>query len=787
MQGIKLEFLNKYNYLFKQAEKGFDHFADELCEFVASEFDLHAAVLFKNIDESKLIVLGKSSFAKKNYIKGSYSSCSQCKLIHDIKYSNGFYSNPECDIQASEFVMYEICCSIKIAEDRKLFLKAAKKSPFVQNDIDELNTLCDFIADLMKIWFSSRGERSFAGDKSVSEILADVSQSIRTPINNIIGFSSILTEDSLTSPQIEYISNIKNNAQYLSLILNDLIDIAKIESGSSREDKSSVNLPKFIEEVTGALLAKEENAGFKIKIDIDEKVSRNIKTDAQKLRFILTNIFLQTFLSPKQNSILLKIWLGAGSSLRFKIFNANEVISPENLRNIFQPVTLSQFNNQKDKYGGAINLTLVRKYISFLRGDIEISSTETGGASYDFNIYYEPVSPLEENLGSIQSQTAGNKVLVIENDYAASKLLSNYLNKWGYEPVIVTSPEQTLSVLEREEFLAIIMDIVLEEANGLELLKKIHEHKKAKNTPVIICSIEAEQQKAFMLGAVDYFVKPIQYKYLVEALTSYKLKRNSNILCVDDDVPTLNLLKEAIHSAGYNPVAENVSANVIDRIKDMDIDLAIIDLDMPEPNGFELIKKIKTVPRFAKTPIIIYTGKENYQDDLAQIDGLFEELFSKKSVNMNELSDTIKGMINSKYESPVTLEDVKEKQGEIKILLAEDYKHSQIIVTRLLKKSGFENVVVVENGEEALNAVTNESFNLILMDMQMPVMNGFEATEKIRELDSYKNTPIIALTAFAMKGDREKCLQTGATDYIPKPIDSKEFIEKVKYYLEKQS
>ena len=114
--------------------------------------------------------------------------------------------------------------------------------------------------------------------------------------------------------------------------------------------------------------------------------------------------------------------------------------------------------------------------------------------------------------------------------------------------------------------------------------------------------------------------------------------------------------------------------------------------------------------------------------------------------------------------------------------MAEDYKHSQIIVTRLLKKNGFENITVVENGEEALRICEKEKIDLILMDMQMPIMNGFEATEEIRELPGYEDTPIIALTAFAMKGDREKCLEAGATDYIAKPIDSKEFIEKVKYY-----
>ena len=138
-------------------------------------------------------------------------------------------------------------------------------------------------------------------------------------------------------------------------------------------------------------------------------------------------------------------------------------------------------------------------------------------------------------------------------------------------------------------------------------------------------------------------------------------------------------------------------------------------------------------------------------------------------------------MIN-RYETPPPQEEVRAKHGVLKILLAEDYKHSQIIVTRLLKKNGFENIVVVENGEDAVKMVKDEKFDVILMDMQMPVMNGFEATEKIRELTEYKDTPIIALTAFAMKGDREKCLESGATDYIPKPIDSKEFIDKVKYY-----
>jgi CheY-like chemotaxis protein len=395
------------------------------------------------------------------------------------------------------------------------------------------------------------------------------------------------------------------------------------------------------------------------------------------------------------------------------------------------------------------------------------------------------MSNIESQLSALPKPGKKNRILVIEDDYATSKLLSNYLNKWGYDPVIVNSADQTLKSIEKETFLAILLDIVLPDSNGFDLMKKIRSHPNSKRTPVIVCSIEAEEQKAFLMGAVEYFVKPIKYNFLVEVLQSYRLKRDSNILIVDDDVPTLNLIKEAVQQAGFNPIAEAFSAKVMNLIEDKELDLAIVDLDMPELNGFELIKEIKENPKFAKLPIIIYTGKENYREDLKNIDGLFEHLLEKRSSNIEDLADTVTAMIN-KFDEPMLPEVLaQEKDKEVvKILLAEDYKHSQIIVTRLLKKNNFTHIVVVENGAEALEQVKKQKFDLILMDMQMPVMNGFEATEKIRMLPDYKETPIIALTAFAMKGDREKCMEAGTTDYIPKPIDSHEFIEKVKHYTE---
>ncbi len=777
MQGVKIEFVNKYTKLIKVAENGLDNFPDELSEFVVNEFELQAVVFFKVNSDNSLTVLGKSSSAKKNYLKGTSFSCSNCKLLGNGDSYSSFNSDPECEILISDFIIYEACTIVRISETDRIFIKYARKTPFLRTDINSFKVVADLLSGLFKFWITTRGGEITLPVKSTAEIINTIANDLRNPANNIIGFTSLLSESNLTSSQSEYVKTIKNNTHDLLFLLNDLIDIAKIDSGKIKENKTSLKLNSLLNDIIRIFEKLEVNISF----EIDKNIPDEVLVDQQKLKYIILTLLTCSIKYAPHGKVSTKVSLVDNKQLNFKIADNGSGIPADKRKILFEPLALVSGEAVKPQGLEGLNLTLTKKYINLLGGDINIESVTDKGTTFNFTINAEILSELEKQIIKLPAPTTKNRVLVIEDDYATSKLLSNYLTKWGYDPTIVNTEEQTLTLIEREHFLAIIMDIALPNINGLELLKKVHEHKNTKHTPVIVCSVEAEQQKAFMLGAVEYFVKPIKYKFLVEILQSYKLKKDSNILCVDDDVPTLDLLKEAITNVGFNAVAENISANVIGLIENKEIDLAIIDLDMPHPNGFELIKLIKSNPKFAHLPIIIYTGKENFQEDLKQIDGLFEELLSKRSTNIEDLADVINKMIN-RYETPPTVQEVMEKKDVVKILLAEDYKHSQIIVTRLLKKNGFENIIVVENGEEAFEMAKKDNFDLILMDMQMPVMNGFESTEKIRQLSNYKNIPIIALTAFAMKGDREKCLEAGATDYIPKPIDSKEFIEKVKYY-----
>ncbi|MBK7497923.1 MAG: response regulator [Ignavibacteriales bacterium] len=780
MQSSKIDFLGKYNELIQTAIRSSADFPSKLCDFLVKEFELEAAALFKVTNNKNLEVIGKSATSKKSLSSEIQITCPSCKNIVENNQVCQFIVQSNCSFNITDHIINEGCVLLNLADEQSALLKVAKKTPFTKSETDNVELISECSKNLLKLWIGSKGILN----NSLSSIIANIAQELRTPTNSIMGFASLLNEENLSPSQTEYVGTLKDNAFDLLSVINDLIDLSKLESGITKLNLTSVNFKDYLNEVVSLFSSKIEKSRIEFVLDIDSGIPDNIKIDTQKLRYILLNILTNSVRLTERGKISLSISAPSSKKLVFRISDTSPGLNAKKSTEFFQPFALIELQNSKFGNLTGLGLSLTKKYIEFLHGDISISTGIGKGITYTFSVVGEILTSIEGQLAVLPKPVGTkNKVLVVEDDYATSKLLSNYLSKWGYEPTIVNSAQQAMKIVETQQFLSVIMDIILPDANGFELLKQFRESPLTKHMPVIVCSVEAEQQKAFMMGAVEYFVKPINYKYLVEVLTSYKLKKDSNILIVDDDIPTLNLIKEAVVQAGFNAIAEHQSSKVIGMIENMNLDLAIIDLDMPVVNGFDLIKMIKSNKSFSKLPIIIYTGKESYQDDLKKIDGLFSDLLHKSSTNIEDLAETVNAMIN-RYDEPAKPEEVKDVKDSVKILLVEDYKHSQIIVTRLLKKNNFESIVVVENGLQAYEQVQEQHYDLILMDMQMPVMNGFEATQKIRELDDYKETPIIALTAFAMKGDREKCLEAGATDYIPKPIDSQEFIEKVKYYTE---
>ncbi len=781
VQGSKLTTLLQFNGMIQHARNGRDIFVDELSNFLVQEFGLHALAIFK-LEGQKLALLGKSSGVKKSFQTGGSYSSENCVEINPTE-EFSIIDNSDCLLNISDVSAYEASVSFRVDLTTNVVVRVAKQNPFSPNENDAIKILGQYIKNLLLIWLNARGG-IVTSENNIFNLVQSSTVEFRSIVNAIVGSCSILGDESISPAQASYIETIKENAHRLLITINEFNEIMKYQKGNVQIKDTDVNLKEVIKETIDVLNGKLSHQNISFHFTPDESLPSKISLDQAKFKFFI-NQFL-TVLSQIVNvgKIEIEGKVDQNHFIQFKIKDSAKASFMNLTPKILEPFGIQHFVDISKLSISGLSFVYLSTIIEKLGGRLGFVEDHEEGNYFAITLIPKFSSGVQNQLSSLPQPTSDlNTILVIEDDYATSKLLSNYLVKWGYEPTIVNNEEKTFELLDKEKFLAVILDIELPEGNGMELLRKIKQHPNMKGTPVIVCSVEVEEQKAFMMGAMEYFSKPINYNHLVEVLTSYKLHKNSTVLCVDDDVPTLNLVAQAVSTAGFKPLPEHISANVMDLIHDKDIDLAIIDLDMPHPNGFELIKLIKSEDKFKNLPIIIYTGKENFGEDLEEIDGLFDELLSKKSTNIEDLADTIKQMI-SRYEEPKTVEEIIKDttDDDVRILFAEDYKHSQIIVTRLLKKNGFENIAVVENGEEALKLAEKERFDIILMDMQMPIMNGFEAIEKIRQIPEYQDTPIISLTAFAMKGDREKCLDAGATDYIPKPIDSKEFIEKIKYY-----
>ena len=605
MLSSKINFISNYNDLVQYALSAAKEFPDNLCDYLVNEFEFEAAVVVK-IREKQFEFLGKSASAKKSLNYQSKLGCNLCSALNNPSTETKFEINPQCEFSASDVVLNEGCLHLSITDNEKVLIKIAKKSEFTHIEKDNLVIIGNTIRNLLRLWMGKKGGLS----SSVSEIIGSIGPELRTPVNSVLGFASLLNEESLSQSQLDYLSTLKENAYELLSLLNDLIDLAKIETFKSSPEISQINIKNFFEEIFKLFEDKVYRNRVEIISNIDKGLPDSVKVNPQKLQYIVTNLITNSLRLTERGKITVSVFSPEKDLLSIRISDTGIGIPSDKLKDIYNPFSLvDQYLNTVGNTTG-LGLTLIKRYVDFLNGELNVTSTVGKGTTFNLTIPVEEIATIEKQISALPKPDFTNKVLVIEDDYATSKLLSNYLHKWGYEPTIVNSGEQTIKILKKENFLAILMDIVLPDANGLELLQRIRGIKGAKSTPVIICSVEAEEQKAFLMGAVEYFVKPINYKYLIEVLTNYRLRKDSNILLVDDDVPSLNLLKEAVERNGFKAIAHSDSTQVMDSIRNMQLDLAIIDLDMPEIDGVELIGNIKSTEQFKNLPIIIYTGKE---------------------------------------------------------------------------------------------------------------------------------------------------------------------------------
>lgn len=666
-----------------------------------------------------------------------------------------------------------------------------KKLLVVAHDITEL--------------FSAKIQSELAS-KAKSEFLANMSHELRTPLNSIIGFTELLLQDKINDEQQDTLSNIKQSSYSLLDLINDILDLNKIEAGKFEINNVAFDVRAQIREITSLFKPRVLEKNLRFNTKVDDNVPEVIIGDPLRVRQILVNLIGNSLKFTREGEINLIVKnldeenkIGKTVNLEYSVTDTGIGIPKDKLSEIFEAFAQAE-KDTTVKFGGTgLGLTISKRLLELMGGEIFVSSEVGLGSKFWFRLPAEVSSlkkkakeetkPLELDVLKLIRRRP-SFVLIIEDDISTIKIFERYLKSKDYKLITSQSGKNAIELAHKFHPDLILLDVNLPEKSGWDILRNLKSDVVTKSIPVVVCTILQEKQKALNLGAVEYLEKPFDSSNLLEVLNrvqkSYYGK--GRIVIVDDDELILKKVDSVLQKAEYTSECFNDSEIALRSIIDNPPpSLIILDLMMPKIDGFQFIDELRKRDDYTTVPIIVLTSKDLSEDEqkilrqncdlLIQKDDFDAKLFIEQLDKiLNNLRS--KSFLAETEAEPSIQLGVIETIPKLHVLLVEDNLMNQKFMSHILKKIGATYQVAVD-GKDCLEKIEAEKFDLVLMDIQMPVMDGIEATKHIRQKTKFKNLPIIALTAHAMKGDQERCLHAGCNGYITKPVDQQKLVGEI--------
>ncbi|MBN2103868.1 response regulator [bacterium] len=810
---------------------------DELCHLavdaIHSEYE-HAQVLLMLLDEEKeelYLQMQKGPFTKQiskklhcplnKGIEGKAANTGEVVVARNIKSDKNFKAMiPESE---SELV-------VPLSKGDNLIgvlhLVSNKLYDFDEKDISMMKTLTDQIAmaiENAQLYESEKKNAAMAqaASRAKSEFLANMSHEIRTPMNSIIGFSDLLLQENLPEDLADFVKTIKMNGEELLYIINQILDLAKVETGRMEVDIVDFDTQELVKNVSQLIRPRVLDRGLAFQCKTVPKILPPIESDRLKIRQVLVNLLGNAVKFTEEGSVTMEIILeqkkDKKGELTAHITDTGVGIPPEKHAAIFESFTQADASITRRFGGTGLGLTLCNQMIELMGGKIWFESEEGKGSTFSFTIPVTVIQTkahveaakakvkierIEQDLESNQEAASvlsqikdkvikpedGSqpKVLIIEDNASTTALLRRYLERDGY---IVESANTGEDGLLKAKFYrphAIILEILLPgKMDGWEVLRSLKSGNLTKNIPVIVCSVLSNQKKAFSLGAVEYVEKPAKEKAILETLHRFigmPETKDKEVLVVDDDKTVLVLFERMLAREGIKVKTFDNGRPAIDYIeRSDDIALVILDLLMPGVDGFDVLAKLKKSKKSQEIPVVIYTGKKLTAKDRSRLSHHYELLLQKTEETPDTLLKQLKHLVTQTVQIE-RQEPAYDASVKGRILLAEDDPSGQKLMKHILERLGYK-ADLAKNGQEVLDWLQRNNYDIVLMDMEMPIMDGFTATTRIREQKKYKDLTIIALTAHAMKEHRKKTLEAGCTDYLSKPVNREKLGEMLKKYI----
>ena len=681
-----------------------------------------------------------------------------------------------------------------------------------------------------------------------SEFLANMSHELRTPLNSILILSDLLkdnTAGNLSTAQIENLSVINSSGKDLLNLITDILDISKIEAGKVELYPEETVVERIFSDMDSLFRVQMEKKKITFNTHITDDCTRAIYTDLGKVEQVLKN-FLSNALkfTPDKGTINMTFsqpepdynytsptlaLLAPKEIIAIKIQDSGIGISEENKKKLFQSFQQADSSTSR-KYGGTgLGLYISKQLAYLLGGEVFFDSTLNHGSTFGVLIparypsakseITEIVIPQKTEIRTIESEYPNPKdeyvdlsadiaddrnkagvddktILIIEDDPSFAEVLLQVAHNNGFKAIIAHQGETGFQYAKKYNPKAIILDMKLPGVDGWTVLKWLKEDKELQHIPVHVMSGMKREKLAKEMGAFDFLVKPITPEKLKAAFESIDDQINKvfkKILVLEDDEKLNYSIKQLLHSNDNNIIClqaySRLEAEEI--LKNDDIDCAIIDLGLPDSDNIKAVSELKSISKNKNIKIIINTGKLLSELEQLELEKSVDSIIIKTDNATERLKDELLLFLNKietatdkKYKTAPNLAGGEVLKDKNILIVDDDIRNIYALSAALTSKGA--NIITAFNGLEALEALKNNSnTDIVLMDIMMPEMDGFEATRKIRENIQWKNLPIIALTAKAMKGDRDEIISAGASDYQSKPIDIQKLISLISIWIYK--